>query len=113
MMKANQKPFYVRDYDETEDGVAIYSDPRRVYLNLFPTNADSDLIALGADYREYMRASIPSQQAKQFGIGDLVYVDKPMYDSPTDIGNALYRVTEILTVITVSELLCRRLSGEG
>lgn len=109
-MKANEKKFYVRHHDETPEGMAIYDDPERAYLNLFPISANSDIIALGAEYREYMAAVVPSQKANQYGVGDLIYTDRPEYTEITDTGNATYRVTEILPSLTVSKLFCRRLS---
>lgn len=110
-MKRNQKTYWVRHYSETVNSIAIYTDHERVYINLFPTNADSDLIALGAEYKEYMRAKITAAQGSLYGVGDLFYDSEPVYKDESDIGNAIYRTTSIMTTLNVSEIMCKRLSG--
>lgn len=110
-MKRNQKPFWIRHYDQTEDNIAIYTEPEEIYINLYPTNANVDLIALGAEYKEYMRAKISVKLSETFSNGDLIYESVPVFTNIADIGNATYRVTAILPVINVAEILCKRLSG--
>lgn len=109
-MKRNLKSFYVRHVDEAES-ITVYTEPELVQLNLFPTTADSDLVALGSEYIEYMRARISIDDAKKYDIGDLLYADDPVFNDMTDVGNATYRIRAILPMLNVSELLCKRMSG--
>lgn len=109
-MKRNKKSFYVRRVDEV-NGIVAYYEPEIVRLNLFPTNSDSDLMALGKEYIEYMRAKISVNESKKYSIGDLIYVDKPKYKDMLDVGNAMYSVSAVLPMLNVAEIQCRRLSG--
>lgn len=109
-MKINQKLFWIR-HCENINNIIVYEDSEPIYLNLFPTNGDSDLIALGEEYIEYMRAKINITQSELFSKGDLIYEVQPVYDDKFDVGNASYRIEAILSTINTSEIRCARLSG--
>lgn len=109
-MKLNKKPFWVRFIDEA-NGMIVYTDPIEIRMNLYPMTADSDLISLGAEYVEYMRAKVSIAESEKYSVGDLIYNEFPVYKDLLDVGNAIYRITGILPMLNVAEIQCKRLSG--
>lgn len=109
-MVINRKSFYIRHITD-KNGIFTYSEPTKIYINLYPANGKQDLYGLGEDYTEYMKARLPINESLSYSVQDLIYDKLPEYADELDIGNAVYIIDAILPVLNVTEIRCRRCSG--
>jgi hypothetical protein len=107
-MKRNLRNLWLRQRDERDERV-FFHDPQEILLNLFPANAKTDVIALGEQYVEKMRARIAKADVKYYSEGDLIHIEYPVFTDEYDRGNAAYQIDAILPTANVAEILCHRL----
>ena len=77
-LRRNKRKLYLCQRYE-DNGIDKYREPKLIYENYLPTNAEGDLISLGMDYPMYLRMKPSIDEVDMFHEGDrfYIYVEPP------------------------------------
>lgn len=109
----NKRTIYVCERYQ-DDRISKYKKPIQLDVNYQSTNSDSDLIALGLNYPEYIRIKTDLDNLKYFHPQDRVYVGitpNKVFDELCKDAN--YEVSsEPIVSLNSVEVTLQRLSGK-
>lgn len=109
----NKRPIYI--CERYQDGnISKYKNPIEIDVNYQSTNSESDLIALGLNYPQYIRIKTDIECLKYFHSQDRVYVGITP-KKPFDVlcKDANYEVSsDPIVSLNVVEVTLQKLSGK-
>ena len=112
-LKRNKRVLYLcKKY--IEDNLTKYSKPEEIKINYEPTNSVGEIISLGIEYTEYLKAVDIPEICNQFKNGDRCYV----YVTPPEEYSELCEDADFVVfgqpIITLNQgvITLKRLTGD-